>query len=112
MKVLIILGALAFLALLIYRAVKPYLATARRFLSFVRDVRRMSAGGTTVAGAPRPANTEVKKLVRCASCGVWLPAARALALRSSAASYCSHACLERAAEQSGGQRTTRRNRQA
>ena len=112
MKVLIILGALVLLSLLIYRAVKPYLATARRLLSFVRDVRRMSAGGTTVAGAPRTTNTEIKKLVRCASCGVWLPAARAIALRSAASSYCSHACLERAVEQSEGQKTTRRNRQA
>jgi hypothetical protein len=46
----------------------------------------------------RRAGSAGQKLVRCEACGTWVPEARALSLRSSTSSYCSTACLERAAD--------------
>ena len=71
----------------------------RRFLGVVREVNRMSA--RTQTGVPREnkqTRTPSEKLVRCAACGTWIPAASAVALRATGATFCSHACLERAAD--------------
>ena len=103
MKYLIITGVVAiiFYALLYWR-LRPYIATIRRILGIVRDMRRMSE--------PRePARREAageasQRLVRCDACGIWTPAARAIKLRSSASSYCSHTCLENAATGSSRKR--------
>lgn len=102
MKYALILLLLVAVAGIIYWRLRPYLKMARRVLGVVRDVRRVStgAGGPGVASRGRSdmkmASTD--KLVRCAACGTWLPASRAVTLRASNASYCSHACLERAAD--------------
>ncbi|MCA1817335.1 MAG: hypothetical protein LC746_13260 [Acidobacteria bacterium] len=92
MKYLLILTILAFVAAFIYVRVRPYLATARRVLGFVRDARNLAAGAP-----PRRASRAGETLVRCSTCGTWLPASRAVSRHNPAVVYCSHACLERAA---------------
>ncbi|MBA3767028.1 MAG: hypothetical protein H0W99_08585 [Acidobacteria bacterium] len=100
MKYLFIVAALVLFATLLYWRLRPYLATARRVLGFVRDVRHMSPSGGSDTTRSSPATSE--KLVRCQACETWIPATRAVTLgRSTGASYyCSHVCLERAADDS------------
>jgi hypothetical protein len=97
MKVFLIIIFLAFVAAFVYLRLKPYINAARRVLGFVRDARRLSPDDPQVA-PPRSTRRIAEKLVRCATCGTWLPASRALTHRNSTNVYCSHACLERAAE--------------
>ncbi len=99
MKYVVLLILLATVVGLVYWRLRPYIRMARRFLGVVRDVRRVSEN-RTVGDVPQresaPASNEM--LVRCAACGTWLPASRAVRLRASQSPYCSHACLERAAD--------------
>ncbi|HEX8649397.1 MAG TPA: hypothetical protein VF708_01045 [Pyrinomonadaceae bacterium] len=102
MKYLIILGVLSiiFYALLYWR-LRPYIATIRRILGIVREMRSVNAPSQP----SRPAGGEAgESLTRCDACGIWTPSACAISLRGSAASYCSHACLENAA--TGSRRKT------
>ncbi len=105
MKLFIILILLAaFLAVLYYR-LRPYIRMARQMLGIVRDVR-----GVGRQDAAQPLRSEarqetVKRLVRCDSCNTWIPASRAVKLRSSLSNYCSHACLEASAVESNRRKT-------
>ena len=99
MKYLFVLSLIALAAFVVYWRLRPYIRGVRRFLGVVREVNRMSA--RTQTGVPREnkqTRTPSEKLVRCAACGTWIPAASAVALRATGATYCSHACLERAAD--------------
>ncbi|HEV2707304.1 MAG TPA: hypothetical protein VGV59_15390 [Pyrinomonadaceae bacterium] len=110
MKYLFIIALFAFVGLLVYWRLRPYIRAARRFFGFVREVQRVNSAGMRAEGSaggrggqPRRVSRSdaPQKLVRCATCGTWLPAARAVSLRSSPnVSYCSHECLERAADAS------------
>jgi len=98
-KYLIALALFAAVALLVYWRLRPYIRGVRRFIGVVREMRRMSEGAPS--GLPRqeasPKKAAADKLLRCAACGTWMPASRAVSLRGGA-TYCSHACLERAAD--------------
>jgi hypothetical protein len=99
LKYLFILLLFAFVAFLVYWRLRPYIRGLRRFLGALREVKRMREGGSPgfpqqQASPKRPAN---EKLKRCAACGTWMPASRAVSLRGGA-TYCSHTCLERAAD--------------
>ena len=99
MKYLLLLVVLSFVAVLVYRRLRPYIHFARRALGVVRDVRRLSQQempGPSPRRAPS-ASAAGERLVRCSSCGTWLPSSRALAPRSSSEVYCSADCLERSA---------------
>ena len=101
MKYLLVVILLVALAALAYWRLRPYLRAARRALKVVNEMRRMTraAGQAGPFDTPRErAPAPQDRLVRCASCGSWTPASRAVKLRNGV-SYCSHACLERAAEQ-------------
>ncbi|HEX8707575.1 MAG TPA: hypothetical protein VF723_04885 [Pyrinomonadaceae bacterium] len=102
MKLLIFLGLAAVLCLIIYLRLRPYILMARRMFGVARDVGRMTRNEP--AGTPNSAGGTGDRLTRCAACGTWTPASRAIKLRSSSSSYCSHACLERAAESDARQR--------
>lgn len=95
MKLLIILGILAVIFLFIYLRLRPFIRMARQMLGVARGVNRVMrqepVSSTQTGGAG-------DRLVRCPACETWIPASRAIKLRSSNASYCSHDCLERAAE--------------
>lgn len=100
MKYLIVLALFAAVAFLVYWRLRPYIRGVRRFLGVVREANRMRAPGVTHGGSPQqssPKRTANEKLLRCAACGTWMPASRAVRLRGGA-SYCSHTCLERAAD--------------
>ena len=106
MKYIILISLLAIVTGFVYWRLRPYINTVRHVLKVLRGVRVQHVGE---AGTPAdlrrqsgreaaPATSAGGKLVRCQSCGIWLPAARAVTLRSSTASYCSHDCLERTAD--------------
>jgi hypothetical protein len=98
-KYVVVIALFAAVAFFVYWRLRPYIRGVRRFLGVLRDVRRMregaAPGGFPQEAAPKKAANE--KLLRCAACGTWMPASRAVSLRGGA-SYCSHACLERAAD--------------
>jgi len=99
LKYLFVLGLFAAVAFLVYWRLRPYIRGLRRFLGVLREVKRVREGATP--GGPPPQSSPKKaaneKLRRCAACGTWMPASRAVTLRGGA-TYCSHACLERAAD--------------
>ena len=97
MKYIIILALLAFVAALVYLRLRPYLRAARRFLAVLRAAREMGAPPPQ-SDLPRRERPAGERLARCAACGTWLPASQAVTLRATGVSYCSHACLERAAD--------------
>jgi predicted SprT family Zn-dependent metalloprotease len=93
-KYLIVLALFAAVAFIAYWRLRPYIRGARRFLGVLREVRSMREG---VPQQSSPKKVTNEKLLRCAACGTWMPASRAVRLRGGA-SYCSHTCLERAAD--------------
>ena len=103
MKYLIVVAILGTLLFLLYLRLRPYINAARRVLGVIREARAMSAG-QQATDSMRQKKTVDERLVRCASCGTWLPASRALMLRSTSSTFCSHACMERSA---GTESTTR-----
>ena len=101
MKYILILILLLFLGGLLYMRLRPYIRAVRRVLGFVREAQRMGAPPQPPpdhARAGRRRRAAAEKLVRCAACGTWVAADRAVSLRATGVSYCSHACLERAAD--------------
>jgi hypothetical protein len=98
LKYLFLLTLFAAVAFLIYWRLRPYIRGVRRFLGVVREVRRMNAGAPPSGATPQPRPASGEKLVRCASCGTWISDSQAVKLRATGATYCSHSCLERAAD--------------
>jgi hypothetical protein len=94
LKLLIIFGILAVIFLLIYLRLRPYIRMARKMFGVARDVRGAMRQEPIVSSARGAGD----KLLRCDACGTWIPSSRAVRLRSSNAAYCSHTCLESAAE--------------
>ena len=100
MKYLFALGLFAAVAFLVYWRLRPYIRGLHRFLGVLREVKRMREGampGGFQQQQASPKKSGGEKLQRCAACGTWMPASRAVSLRGGA-TYCSHACLERAAD--------------
>ena len=99
MKYLFVLLLFALVVFLIYWRLRPYIRAARRFLGVIREVNhvRASAAQSDLPRRPGRETAAAEKLVRCDACGTWLPASRAVSLRAGS-TYCSHACLERAAD--------------
>jgi hypothetical protein len=98
LKYLFVLALFAVVAFAVYWRMRPYLRGIRRFLGVLREVNRMRAAARTDLPREPTARQSVagEKLVHCAACGTWTAASRAVNL--STAVYCSHACLERAAD--------------
>ncbi|HJR08458.1 MAG TPA: hypothetical protein VJ842_14450 [Pyrinomonadaceae bacterium] len=105
MKYLIVAAIVGAILFLLYLRLRPYINAARRVLAVFREARAMSAGQATPNAARRKRTDAEERLVRCASCGTWLPASRALTLRSTSSTFCSHACLERSAGTESTHRT-------
>ena len=98
MKYVIVLALFAAVAFLVYWRLRPYIRGVRRLLGVLREVRRVRVGAAP-GGFPQQASPQKaanEKLRRCAACGTWMPASRAVSLRGGA-TYCSHTCLERTA---------------
>jgi hypothetical protein len=91
LKFLVIAALFAFLLLLVYSRVYPYLNLIKKIL------------GAMGSAAPGPkerraaAALDDRKLVRCISCGTWVPAERALGRGVGGSVYCSRECREKGA---------------
>jgi hypothetical protein len=98
LKYLIVLGIIALIFyLLLFWRLRHYLPLARRIFGITRDIYRMTRSNEGAQPVARSKQSEGERLVRCVSCGTWIPAGRAVRLKSS--TYCSTSCLEtRAAE--------------
>ena len=94
MKYLIIATITALAFVFIYSRVRPYLKLIRKVVTSLNVSTNLNSASAT----PRSRSSE-NKLVRCASCGTWIPEDRALNLRSGLATYCSPECLEKKSEQ-------------
>jgi hypothetical protein len=94
----ILLLLLIFWAFVLWR-LRPYIEMARRVLGIMKDVRQVTNQDLAEPARSAATGRDGQKLVRCASCQTWIPASRALKLRSQSSVYCSHECLERAADQ-------------
>ena len=86
MKILFVAGVLFVLALTLYRLLRPYIRMARQFLKSVRHFQSMVN--------PVREKSAAEKLVKCETCGIWIPESRTLA--SGSLAYCSRDCLKRA----------------
>ena len=88
MKYLIIAALVSIVFVIVYSRVRPYLKLIRK----VVESLNVATEGTATSATPERSVSK-NKLVRCDSCGTWIPAERALHLGSGLASYCSSECL-------------------
>lgn len=93
MKYLIIAALVSIAFVLIYSRVRPYLKLIRKV---VESLNVATEGTVTTANQQR--SPSKNKLVRCDSCGTWIPAERALHLGSGLASFCSTECVTKNSE--------------
>lgn len=88
MKYLIIAALVSVAFVIVYSRVRPYLKLIRKV---VESLNVATEGTVTTADQQR--SPSKNKLVRCDSCGTWIPAERAIHLGSGLASFCSTECL-------------------
>lgn len=93
MKYLIIAALVSIAFVLVYSRVRPYL---KLFRKVVESLNVATEGTVTTASQQR--SPSKNKLVRCDSCGTWIPAERALHLGSGLASFCSTECVAKSSE--------------
>ncbi|HKE55080.1 MAG TPA: hypothetical protein VKB46_00200 [Pyrinomonadaceae bacterium] len=94
MKYLLIAALVSLLFVFIYSRLRPYIQLFQKALTFLNNPVGPVSAGTT----QRRAGDLENKLIRCDSCGTWVPANRAVRLSSGLASYCSRECLEKSAD--------------
>lgn len=109
MRFLVVILVILFVAAgYLYWRLRPYIRMARQVFRAARGSGVFKVGGEPgemPAGRGDGDARTAEPLVKCATCETWLPASRAIRPGKSGAAYCSHACLERAAE--GGRRPHR-----
>jgi hypothetical protein len=88
MKYLIIAALVSIIFVLVYTRVRPYLKLVQKIVQSLNVVTDITA--TTASPQQTPSTN---KLVRCDSCGTWVPADRALKLKSGLATFCSTECM-------------------
>src|SRR5262245_46635247 len=89
MKYLVIAALVSIIFVLVYSRVRPYLKLIQKIASSLNAAVDI----TTTTTAPQPKTPSKNKLVRCDSCGTWIPAERALNLNSGLATFCSTECV-------------------
>jgi len=93
LKYLVIAALASLLFLLLYARLRPYIIFLQKILGTVKTVADSQSYGS---GPGRSSAPKVDgKLVRCVSCGTWIPADRAIGPKTNLASYCSRECLEK-----------------
>ena len=90
MKYLIIAALASIIFVLVYSRVRPYLKLIQKIVNSLNAAVDIT---TTSTPAQQPKTPSKNKLVRCASCGTWIPAERALSLNSGLATFCSAECM-------------------
>lgn len=94
MKFLVIAALVALLLLLLYSRLYPYIRTLQKILGVAKKI---GESPTNPADAFKGSQTKPdKKLVRCVSCGTWIPAERAIGTGGGSSIYCSRECIEKA----------------
>ena len=88
MKYLIIAALVSIIFVLVYTRVRPYLKLIQKIVQSLNVVTDVNTTAVTRQKVPSR-----NKLVRCDSCGTWIPAERALSLNSGLATYCSPECF-------------------
>jgi uncharacterized membrane protein YccC len=91
LKYLIIGTVISLVVALVYLRLRPYLQLIRKVVGALN----VSAD---VATTPRERSPSKNKLVRCDSCGTWVPADRVFRLNSGLSNYCSRECLANKAD--------------
>ena len=89
MKYLIFAALVSIIFVLVYSRVRPYLKLIQKIASSLNA----AVDVTTTTPTQRRKTPSKNKLVRCASCGTWIPAGRALNLNSGLAIFCSAECM-------------------
>ena len=90
LKYLIIVTIVSLVAAFVYLRLRPYLQLIRKVVGALNV--------STEAAVPRERSPSKNKLVRCDSCGTWVPADRVFRLNSGLATYCSRECLANKAD--------------
>jgi len=88
LKYLILAALVSIAFVIVYSRVRPYLKLFRK----VVESLNVATEGTVTTASPQRSPSK-NKLVRCDSCGTWIPAERAIHLGSGLASFCSTECL-------------------
>ena len=98
MKLLfILLLMLALVGAYAYWRLRPYIRAVRQIFGVARGASRVSIRTQGVGDAPQVGDQQASEsLVRCASCGTWIPASRAVSLGGRSAQFAQHSCLEAA----------------
>jgi hypothetical protein len=91
MKYLVIGVLVSIVLVLVYARVRPYLKLIQKIVQSLNVVTEIN----TSAAAPNQKIPSRNKLVRCDRCGTWIPAERALSLKSGLAHFCSAECMEK-----------------
>jgi hypothetical protein len=89
MKYLIIAALVSIVFVVVYSRVRPYLKLIQKIVSSLNAAVDI----TSTSPASQPKTPSKNKLVRCESCGTWIPAERALNLNSGLATFCSAECM-------------------
>jgi len=89
MKYLIIAGLVSVIFVLVYARVRPYLKLMQKVVQSFSVVTEIN----TSAAAAQQKTPSKNKLIRCDSCGTWIPAERAMTLNSGLATFCSAECM-------------------
>jgi len=93
LKFLVIAALLALLILLLYSRLYPYIKALQKIFGAAKNIAGSSSNpGEGFRGSTTKAD---RKLVRCVSCGTWVPAERAIGARAGSSVYCSRECLEK-----------------
>ena|ERR1043166_6716986 len=90
MKYLVIGVLVSIIFVLVYARVRPYLQLIGkivRSLNVVTDINTSATSGQKIPSR--------NKLIRCDCCGTWIPAERAVSLKSGLANFCSTECMEK-----------------
>jgi uncharacterized membrane protein YccC len=91
LKYLIIGTVISLVAAFVYLRLRPYLQLIRKVVGALNV-------STEVSSEPRHRAPSKNKLVRCDSCGTWVPADRVFRLNSGLVNYCSRECLAKKSE--------------
>ena len=92
MKYLVIAALVSIVFVLVYTRVRPYLKLIQKIVQSLNVVTDINTSTAT----PKKVSSR-NKLIRCDSCGTWIPAERALSLNSGLATYCSAECMAKPA---------------